>query len=161
MNTATEYFIVIDGKDEGPFNLQQLRAMLSNGEISPATQISVPGWKEWLDLQSVLNVNEPTPKRPMVGIPMMPRLGEEPAVVMGLIGMALGMVLLLIAWFAKTAVETASSLTGAVVNLGMLSDRELAAISGGSLLVVGAVLVLVGVVNFHAKEIAQRLKGGK
>ena len=64
------YHVAIDGKAEGPFNIDQLKAMATDGKLTPGTLVWKQGMQEWekasdqKDLAAVFNVGSMPPPIP-------------------------------------------------------------------------------------------------
>lgn len=50
---STKYSIAINGKTEGPYELQQLQAMALNNEITSTTYVWKPGMEKWMSIEDV------------------------------------------------------------------------------------------------------------
>jgi hypothetical protein len=48
--TPVQHFVVLDGQQQGPFTLTQLRGMWTNGQINMQTQHFMDGYTEWMPL---------------------------------------------------------------------------------------------------------------
>ena len=51
---GAHFYIDRDGKTEGPFDLDSLRAMAGNGAIGNETIVAMDGWERWVPLSDVL-----------------------------------------------------------------------------------------------------------
>jgi hypothetical protein len=60
--SAADYYVLIGNEEQGPFALEQLRTMLLNGEINSTTLAAAPGFKDWIEVQHLLNVHAPAPR---------------------------------------------------------------------------------------------------
>ena len=52
-NDAASYFVAIDGKQQGPFDLQALRAKVSSGEVGRKSLVWRNGMPQWVALETV------------------------------------------------------------------------------------------------------------
>jgi hypothetical protein len=159
---AEDYYVLIGEKEEGPFPLDVLQAMLFNGEITRQSKVAGRGWNEWIELEHVLKVNEPRPKpmsrraeppsatsKTAVTTPVFAPspYAEEPAFWMGLVSILCGMGLGFWAAFSEVVVASGASESGKVVNLGLIGDRLLLGVAAVGALIFGAVMLCFAALN--------------
>ncbi|MFN8117514.1 MAG: SPFH domain-containing protein [Bacteroidia bacterium] len=69
-NNNDEYFVTAGGQNHGPFNLQQLQAMIMSGQITPETYAWKKGMQDWIPLKTfpefTVNQNSNIPPPPKV-----------------------------------------------------------------------------------------------
>ncbi len=65
---AAQWYLALDGESKGPFDPEQIRTMLAQGQITPDTLVYGPGAGEWTPLQNVAELarllREGTPSPP-------------------------------------------------------------------------------------------------
>jgi membrane protease subunit (stomatin/prohibitin family) len=69
-NQGAMYHVAINGQQAGPFNIEQMRAGLANGQMTPDSQVWTHGMAGWVAadtvpaLQMLFNVPPPLPQNP-------------------------------------------------------------------------------------------------
>jgi hypothetical protein len=63
MSDETEYYLVMDDKEQGPFTIGQLRSLWNAGKITSKTYYFQPGMIEWKPLAQVVTRLEPPPTK--------------------------------------------------------------------------------------------------
>jgi TM2 domain-containing membrane protein YozV len=68
-----EYYVIIDGDDQGPFTINQLRSMWTAGKLNQKMKYSQPGMSEWQPLSNIIDLLEPQiPRSPSGWTPSPP-----------------------------------------------------------------------------------------
>jgi hypothetical protein len=68
---TVQYFVAVNGQQNGPFNLQQLQELVMNGQFTPNTFVWKQGMQNWeeagklLDLQNLFGAVPPPPPPPV------------------------------------------------------------------------------------------------
>lgn len=137
-------------KPVGPFQMEELEGMVRARQVEPETLFSERGSGRWQEARVVFRRLGIAVRRPAVLA--MPAFYEEGFFILGSIALVVGLLFLFGAWLSGIAVDT-TPWTGSVVNLGKVSDRELWALTGIGLAVVGAMWQLMGVVVFFGKSL--------
>jgi hypothetical protein len=52
-NVAASYYVAIDGKQQGPFDLQSLRGKIAGGTVGGQTLVWTAGMPQWVTLETV------------------------------------------------------------------------------------------------------------
>ncbi|ARU59147.1 hypothetical protein OLMES_5163 [Oleiphilus messinensis] len=71
--SLADYFIVVDGKQQGPYSLERLQAMKANGSFNAATPVWQEGMAGWvsaesrMDLQNIIVATQAPPPLPVTG----------------------------------------------------------------------------------------------
>ena len=67
---ATQYFLAVNGQQQGPFNIQQLQQLAANGQFTRSTQVWKQGMASWAEASTVAELGNlfgavPPPPPPM------------------------------------------------------------------------------------------------
>ena len=73
-----QYHVGVQGQTYGPFGIDQLRQMLAEGRITPATIAWREGWPGWLSLQQSPELQPLLGHAAPTGMPAMPPMPPMP-----------------------------------------------------------------------------------
>ena len=86
------YYTCHNDQVTGPFSVEELRAKVKRGELTPADQVCPEGLEQWISLALVLNPEAPAPitpsaipSSPPVGVPGKRKMGCGGCLITGVI----------------------------------------------------------------------------